>query len=85
MAAQSGMVGRDVGRDRALPCLPSEGLSGMHIHPLEKTGGALERSELRLVASVSSHQGTWQPPGTGMVGNHRKFPVCSALAKQFSH
>lgn len=42
-AAQSGMVGRDVGRDCALPCLHCEGLSGMPIHPLEKADKALER------------------------------------------
>lgn len=43
VAAQSGMVGRDVGRDCALPCLHCEGLSGMPIHPLEKADKALER------------------------------------------
>lgn len=35
--------GQAVVRGRALPCLHSKGLSGMHIHSLEKAGGALER------------------------------------------
>lgn len=44
VAAQNGRgCGQAVGRGPALPCLHSEGLSGMHIHLLEKAGGALER------------------------------------------
>lgn len=75
--------GQAVGRDHALPCLHTEGLAGMHVLPLKKAGGALERWELSPVARVGSHQDTQQPPGTAVVGNHRKFPVCSGPVRIF--